>query len=279
VTERVVTIGPCTLYLGDATSIVPTLQAESVDLVVTSPPYNQMTAIPETPTGSWADSHGGAGFVRRWNEFGYEDDQDEGDYQRWQNSLFSACAAVCKPDGSLFYNHQVRWRDGEILHPVQWFRPEGWKLREEIIWDRGGGMMSNAKMFCRFEERILWLDKGRHKWNQPATGYGTVWRIARLQQQQGKLHPVQFPDEIPRRCIEATTEPGDLVLDPFMGSATTGVECIRSGRRFVGIEKEPKFFEIACKRCTEAERDERSRLPMELEPAAVQSVLFEDLAG
>ena len=101
--------------------------------------------------------------------------------------------------------------------------------------------MSNAKMFCRFDERILWFDKGSHKWHQEATRWGTIWRIARRQQQQGKLHPVEFPDTIPLRCIRATTDRGDMVLDPFAGSGTTGRAAKDLGRRAILIELEERW--------------------------------------
>jgi len=235
--------GICLVH-GDCREVLPMLEAGCVTVTVTSPVYNQMSSIPKTPSGSWADS----GFVRRWNDAGYQDKMPEDEYQAWQNEIFASCAVASSEDGSLFYNHQARWRDGIILHPVQWFQPVGWMLREEIIWDRGGGMMSNARMFCRFDERILWFDKGKHKWNQDATGHGTIWRIARMQQQQGKLHPVQFPDEIPRRCIEATTDRGDVVLDPFTGSGTTLRAAKDLGRRAIGIEIEERYCEIAANR-------------------------------
>lgn len=112
--------------------------------------------------------------------------------------------------------------------------------------------MLNARMFCRFDERVLWFTRGTWKWNQEAVVWGTVWNIARMQQQQGKVHPVEFPDEIPRRCILATTDVDDLVLDPFGGAFTTGVAAILTGRRFVGIEKERKYFDIAVKRIQKA---------------------------
>lgn len=270
------TIGPCRLILGDATSVVATLEVGSVDCIVTSPPYNQMAIVPEKASGSWADSHGGAGFVRRWNEMGYADEMDETMYQRWQNALFAIAAHSSSERASLFYNHQCRWRDGKILHPVLWFRPEGWELREEIIWDRGGGMMSNAKMFCRFDERILWFDRGRHTWNQESTGHGTIWRIARMQQQQGKLHPVQFPEEIPLRCLQATTAIGGLVLDPFMGSATTGAACVTAERKFVGIEKEEKYFDIAVRRIRRAWQAKQSEIKFAPEPKSVQLSLIDE---
>ncbi len=116
--------------------------------------------------------------------------------------------------------------------------------------------MLNARMFSRWDERILWFIKGRKwKWNQKSVGLGTVWRIARYQQQQGKLHAVAFPLEIPFRCIGATTDKGDVVLDPFMGSGTTGVACIQLQRRFIGIEIDKGFFDVACKRLEKAEAD------------------------
>ena len=109
-------------------------------------------------------------------------------------------------------------------------------------------MMFNARMFCRFDERILWFTKSKWKWNQPSASHGTVWRIARKQQQQGKLHPVAFPDEIPKRVISATTEENDTVLDPFMGSGTTLRAAKDLGRRAIGIEIEEKYCEIAAER-------------------------------
>ena len=77
---------------------------------------------------------------------------------------------------------------------------------------------------------------------------GTVWNIAREQQQQGKLHPVAFPSAIPARCIAAASVPGDIILDPFMGSGTTLLAAKSSQRRAIGIEVEERYCEIAAKR-------------------------------
>jgi site-specific DNA-methyltransferase (adenine-specific) len=243
-------IGECTLYLGDCREIAPLLSG--IDCVVTSPPYNQLDGIANAaPSGIWATSFG-AGFVNAWKANGYADAIDEPTYQADQRALFATIARACKPTASLFYNHQIRWRDGEMLHPIAWFTPDDWRLRAEVIWDRAGGMMFNARMFCRFDERVIWFVRGNHwKWNQGSVGLGTVWRI---QAEKNKDHPVAFPLEIPRRCIEATTDSGDVVMDPFMGSATTGVAALKLGRRFIGIEREEKYFDIACRRIEEAYR-------------------------
>lgn len=240
---RVETIGDATLYLGDCREIVPTLSG--VECIVTSPPYNQLGTT-STPSGMWKDNSFGQAATQDWDGKGYFDALTEEDYQREQGELFSALAGVCTETASLFYNHQLRWRDGACLHPVGWFKPSNWNLRTEVIWDRGGGMMLNARMFCRYDERILWFVRGkRWKWNQDQVGLGTVWRISAA---QNKEHPVAFPVEMPARCILATTDPGDVVLDPYSGSASTGVAAIRAGRKYVGIEREEKYFELACRR-------------------------------
>lgn len=248
--SRVERIGNATLYLGDCLEILPTLP--KVDCIVTSPPYNQLgERMPDKPSGIWRDM--GKGFLDSINTRGYADDVDEAEYQRAQNHLFARVADAAAPDASLFYNHQCRWRDGELLHPVDWFKPSGWTLRQEIVWDRCGGMMFNARMFCRFDERILWFHRGQHKWQQDSVGFGTIWRIPR---ETNKDHPVAFPVALPERCIAATTDAGNIVLDPFMGSASAGIAAMQLGRSFIGIEIEPRYFDIACQRIENAQRQQ-----------------------
>lgn len=270
--KRKEVIGDCTLYLGDCLEVMPML--DPVDAVVTSPPYNQMGAIAKnTPSGMWADSAGGLGFVNRWKDEGYTDAMPEMEYQAMQHRVFSLAAQITKPTGSLFYNHQIRWRDTSLLHPINWFRPDHWRLRSEIIWDRCGAMMFNARMFCRFDERILWfVNSDIWKWNQDCVGYGTVWKIPR---EQNGAHPVSFPVELPRRCIAATTDPGDVVLDPYSGGASTGVACVKLGRKFIGIELEESYFDIACKRIEKAYAQPDLFIEQEKTPKPIQEELLE----
>jgi site-specific DNA-methyltransferase (adenine-specific) len=269
---RTEVIGSCTLYLGDCRSVLPTLPAGTIECVVTSPPYNTL-ALKGEPSGMWAETHGCRGFVERFKSDGYADDRPEDEYQNEQLEIFSLAAKACTDTGSLFYNHKIRWRDGVCLHPIQWFQPKGWTLRQEIIWDRGGGVMHNARMFCLYDERIIWLDKGRHKWNQ-STGFGSIWKITQMDAGRGKIHPVQFPEQLPLRCISATTSTGDTVLDPFMGSATTGAVCVQLDRKFIGIEREPKYFDIACKRISQAYSDQALFADLPKEPTYEQQGLF-----
>lgn len=237
-----------TIFLGDCREILPTL--ESVDLVVTSPPYNQLgSRIPtlEKASGLWAKSGGGAGFVDAVSD-GYADDMDEGEYQRWQNEIGLALSDSCRPGASLFYNHKCRWRKGKLLHPVQWFSPQGWNLREDIVWDRSVSMTMNARMWACSDERVLWFTRpgASHTWNQPSgSRLLSVWRIGITQR---KPHPCSYPLDIPKRCIEATTDSGEVVLDPFMGSGTTLRAAKDLGRKAIGVEIEERYCEIAAKR-------------------------------
>lgn len=265
--SRIETIGNAVLYLGDCREIVP--QLPRLDAVVTSPPYNQMTGLMRPPSGTWAQSDFGRAFVNKWQADGYHDDLPECDYQASQNDLFSVIRERCRPSASLFYNHQLRWRNGVMLHPVQWFQPRGFNLRAEIIWDRCGRMMFNARMFCRFDERVLWFTASdQWKWNQASVGDGTIWRIAR---EQDKEHPVSFPVELPIRCIRSATDAGDLILDPYAGGGTTGVAAVKLGRKFIGIEIEPKYFDIACRRIEEATK--QPDMFIERPPEPVQNSL------
>lgn len=234
--------GRVRLYHGDCLEVLPYLRSIGVDAVVTSPPYNQLgSRMPAKPSGMHAETQ----WVNNTREVGYADDMEESAYQEWHNRVISACADACRPGASVFVNHKCRWRDCVLLHPVQWMRVERARLRQEVIWRRAGSTTLNARMFAPNEERILWWVVGdaKWKWNQPAASYLSVWDIAQDNKADG--HPCPYPEELPTRCIEATTEDGDTVLDPFLGRGTTGMASIRLGRRFIGIEKEERFFVMA----------------------------------
>ena len=238
-----------TIYHGDCRDVVPSLSG--VSMTFTSPPYNTLgSRIPKNPSGIWGKTSVGRGFVDSVNSDGYPDDKDECEYQSEQVAIVEAIGAVTVPGGTLFYNHKCRWRDGVILHPVLWMRPSGWILREELIWNRGVSMTLNARMFAPSDERILWFDRpgAAHTWNQPSgSALLSVWNIS-IEKGSNKPHPVSFPVTMPARAISAVTNPGELVLDPFMGSGTTLRAAKDLGRRAIGIEIEERYCEMAAKR-------------------------------
>ena len=119
-----------------------------------------------------------------------------------------------------------------------------------VVWDKKNfGMGSNYR---NQHELILYAEKGKTKF--PSHSTGNVIEFARVVNEN---HPTEKPVGLIEKIIEASTTESDVVFDPFMGSGTTGVACMNLGRKFIGIEIEPKYFEIACERIDQAQRQGR----------------------
>lgn len=240
--EWVSDCGTVRLICGDCLEVLPFI--ESVDITISSPPYN---TIPKTAaSGLLAESK------RKLND-GYEthtDDMPEPEYRAWMQDVFGLCRAVSK--GLVWINHKTRFRDKSGIHPMQIF---DWPFYSEIVWDRGGSLTLNARKFAPSHEFIYGFGVP-HYWDDAYNTLLSIWRIN--PEREIKDHPCPFPVEIPIRLMQASCPIGGEVLDPFMGSGTTGVACVRTGRKFIGIEKEPKYFEIAKRRII----DELNRFPL-----------------
>ncbi len=213
-------IGDATLYLGDCLEILPTLG--KVDAVVTSPPYN-LGDIHHT--GSVRTSH-------------YKDSLNETDYQAWQIKVLDSINSE-----HVFYNHKNRIRDGIQITPYEWLLKTKWIVKQELVWRNGGQNFDKIRFFPS-TERIYWLanSAGVSGSNESSWTDLHYWPPVKVQREHGR----QYPVEMPEMCIQFSQ--AGMVLDVFMGSGTTGVACANLGRKFIGIEKEPKYFDIACER-------------------------------
>ena len=125
-----------------------------------------------------------------------------------------------------------------------------------VTWDKRGDPKFYGKTsFADCE--LAWVSDGK-----PARMYKQIWNgIVREGEDQakqgtGRVHPTQKPPELMRWCVERLGVQG-VILDPYMGSGTTGIACLQMGRAFIGIEIEPRYFDIACERVTNAQRQER----------------------
>lgn len=235
-----------TLYHGDALKVLPRLaDAPVIATTVTSPPYNTLGKRAANPSGRYRND----AWLAKVNKLGYADDMPESEYADWQAEIAWAVAAVTRPGGSFFYNHKCRWRDMQLIHPLDIVRQfGGWSVRQELIWQRDGSMTFNAKLFAPNDERIYWLIRhgGEFVWNQEAATYLSVWQTRQVNGEHG--HPCPYPMALPTRCIVATTRPGETVLDPFAGSGTTLVAAKQLGRKSIGIEIDERYCELAAKR-------------------------------
>ena len=235
--------GRATIHHGDCLDVMRSMEAGSVDVVWTSPPYNQLgSRIPAKGSGCISNR----GFIDKVNRCGYADDMDEGDYIAFLGRVAEGVCRVMRPGGSFFFNHKIRYRDSAPLHPWDIVRAwPGFTVRQEIVWDRRKSIVFNARMYAPSDERVYWLvrDGAKHAWNQGAAGLLSVWQIPA--NETGLEHPCPTPVEVVRHSLASVVTPGCVVLDPFLGSGTTLVAALQDGCKAIGIEREARYVEIA----------------------------------
>lgn len=244
-------IGPATLYLGDCLEIIPTLP--EVGCVITSPPYNLgtvgCTSIRQKfahPKSLWKNAKIAEGYGTHADKMPYEE------YEEWQQAVLTALWERLTDSGVIFYNHKPRPRDREIWLPTR-LVPAGMPIRQVVIWKRNAGFNFSPCHYMPTHEWILVLAKKNFELrDRGASGVGDVWEFPALPDPE---HPAPFPVRLPTIILETTAAP--LALDPFMGSGTTGVACMNLGKRFVGIEIEPRWFDAACRRIEDSQRQSR----------------------
>jgi DNA modification methylase len=236
-------LGPHRLACGDSLSpatYAALMEDSSARLVVTSPPYNQ--DIDKFQSSGFVPSN--SAFIDRMQQ-AYADSKPEAEYRAEQANLLKLLAENTTDDASLFYNHKVRYRDREVVHPFDIVRlqPDLWRVRQEIVWDRRNSMTQNARMFMPCDERIYWLTKGDFLFNDTSEvkAYSTVWEITPRSEISISA---PFPIEIPIRAIQACSERGDLVLEPYGGSGTTLIACEQLGRPCAAVEINPAFCDV-----------------------------------
>lgn len=211
---------------------------DTVDLIVTSPPYNNFR--------NRRTQKDRADYWKRTNIV-YDscaDKMSDEEYSAWQVECINEMIRILKPTGTIAYNHKDRIFNFSVLSPLSWILQSKAVYRQRITWDRCGMQAYNPVRFYRVEEDIYILGKQAKdfKWNKDCASYLSVWRIP---PSKNKDFPCSFPLEIPKRLIRAFTNEGDLVFDPFMGSGTTAVAAASLGRHYLGFELSEKYCALA----------------------------------
>lgn len=214
-------IGSATLYLGDCRDVLPTIG--SIDAVVTDPPF-------------------GIGF-----KYATHDDRPEayeGGYGAWLWSILEAAEAKCAPGSPLFV-----WQASlNIRRFSEWF-PRDYRL---FVAAKNFVQMRETAMQYTYDPVIAWWTPGAKPWtdgtaNRDFHVANTAPLVARPENIE-REHPCPRPIDQISHVVDQWCKPDSVVLDPFLGSGTTAVACMKLGRRFVGIEKDPAYFDIACRR-------------------------------
>jgi site-specific DNA-methyltransferase (adenine-specific) len=229
-----------TLYLGDCREILPTLG--KVDAVVTDPPYEREAHTLGRRLLGRSLGNGERQLITGAS-LSFPPITDE-------TRLFIAREAVTRCRGWVLVFCQAEavaaWRDA--------LRDAGANFKRAMVWVKPDAMPQyNGQGPAQGYESICaaWCGKGRSRWN----GGGRVGIFTHNKNSGGRHeHETQKPVPLMRELVGLFTESAGTILDPFMGSGTTGVAAVKLGRKFVGIEIEPKYFDIACRRIDDALR-------------------------
>lgn len=245
-TLEIVTIGNATLYLGDSLDMLQRLVPGSVDAVVTDPPYSSGGAFrgdraADTKTKYLSSSSGNR---EKTANFG-GDNRDQRGFHFW-SSLWSAAALRASKPGApgLFFTD---WRQLPIS--TDYLQAGGWVWRGIVPWAKKTARPQMGR-FCAQCEYVVWGSAGPMPIDREV---GCLPGFYEFSYPQDREHITQKPVDLMAAMIEICP-PGSVVLDPFMGSGTTGVACILRDRKFIGCEQSAEYFDVACKRIEDAQR-------------------------
>ena len=222
------------LIQGDCLELMKGIPDGSVDLIITSPPYNLGNTH---HTGN-----------KRFKPYGkYDDDMKELDYQAWQVEVLNECFRILKDDGSMLYNHKNRISKGVQITPYQWILKTDFIVKQEIVWQNGSQNFDKIR-FYPFTERVYWLAKSPKTKLFNTINHHDVftkadWNSVGTKGKFKRAFPVKMVEDL-LTCFPNA----DVVLDPFMGSGTTGVACKNLNRNFIGMELDETYFNIAKER-------------------------------
>ncbi len=247
--------GDFVLYCDDSLKLLAELPENSIDMIFADPPYNLSNGgfsvhagkRVSVDKGDWDKSRG-----------------FQGDLQ-FHLDWIEACKRVLKPHGTLWISgtyhsiyqcgYALQLHEYHILNDVAWFKPN-----------------ASPNLSCRFftasHETLIWArkeKKAKHIFNyklmkegdwpedamkKPEKQMRSVWSMNTPRPAEKKFgkHPTQKPLDLLKRIVLASTNKGDVVLDPFAGSSTTGLAAAMNGRKFIGIDMEKKYLELSKKR-------------------------------
>jgi modification methylase len=222
---------------GDCLAVMRQMPDNCVDLIITSPPYNLKNSTGNgmkscTTSGKWAGAALRNGYAR------HGDCMPHAEYAAWQRACLTEMFRLIPDTGAIFYNHKWRVQDG-LLQDRQDI-VAGFPVRQILIWKRKGGINFNPGYFLPTYEVIYIIAKPRFRLAPKANAFGDVWEFT---QEMNNPHPAPFPVALIERIIWSTY--ADTVLDPFMGSGTTAIAALASGRKYVGIELAPEYVQMA----------------------------------
>jgi len=240
------------LLKGDCLNLLPEIEKGSVTTIFADPPYNLSNGGISCKGGKVVSVNKGD-----WDKSkGFEEDF------KFTYEWIKKCKEILKPNGTIWISgtpHNI-YQVGYALQSL------GFHILNEITWFKPNAPPNLAcRCFAHAHETLIWAKKSKdakHKfnykvmkdWNDKISPSGkqmrSIWNIplTPMSEKNHGRHPTQKPEELLRRIIASSSDIGDLILDPFNGSGTTGVIANRLGRKYIGIEMDDTFLEISKRR-------------------------------
>ena len=239
------------LYNGDCLEVMDKLISDGVmvDLIVTSPPYNMRTRV---RNGKYTTREKSEHFSKKYDNF--HDALSIEDYYTFHKNTLEKMMELSR---IVLWNIQIVTGSKEaVFKLIGHFNKE---IKDIIIWDKGHGQPAmHSGVLNRGSELIIIFEKdasagrGFRHYNFERGELQDIWRIKRSKHIKG--HGATFPVELAKCAVKNFSPPNGVVLDPFMGSGTTGVACKNLNRNFIGIELDETYFNIAKQRIESVEK-------------------------
>ena len=263
---------------GDCIEAMRALPAKSVDMIFADPPYNlQLGGDLHRPDGSFVDA-----VTHAWDKF-----DSLSAYDRFTRAWLTEARRILKDDGTLWVigSYHNIFRVGTTVQDL------GFWILNDIVWVKANPMPNfKGTRFTNAHETLIWAamgEKAKYTFNYRAMKtlndelqMRSNWEFPicggqeRLKKDGAKVHPTQKPEALIYRILLACTRPGDVVLDPFFGTGTTGAVAKRLGRRWIGIEREDVYIDAAEARIAAALPLDESAVKTMQSPKAAPKVPF-----
>ena len=221
------------IYNEDCLDGLKKLNDNSIDLIITSPPYNL-----------GKQHHTGNKRFKSYNE--YNDNMPEELYQQWQIEILNECYRVLKDDGSMWYNHKNRIKNGVQISPYEWLLKTQFShlIKQEIVWFNGSQNFDKIR-FYPMTERVYWLVK-----NSKTKMFNTInhhdvfdkkdWKPEGTKNKFKRAFPEKMVEDI-INCFEKSK----IILDPFSGNGTTCFVANKMNKQYIGFELDSTYCDIA----------------------------------
>lgn len=270
------------ILAGDCIEIMQSLPENSIDLIFADPPYNlQLKGTLHRPDNSQVDA-----VDDHWDQF-----SSFSAYDKFTAEWLKAARRILKPNGAIWVigSYHNIFRVGAKLQDA------GYWILNDVVWRKSNPMPNfRGKRLTNAHETMIWASKseaGKYTFNYEALKalnegiqMRSDWVLPictgheRIKNESGdKAHPTQKPESLLHRVLIGTTNPGDIVLDPFFGTGTTGAVAKMLGRDFIGIEREAEYREVAEKRIADVRKLDSDALKVTTSKRAEPRIPFGQL--